>query len=557
MFARVSTVGDVLDRQAASTDTIALVMPGGVRLSYPELGAASDRFAASLLGLGVQPGDRVGILMHNCLDFVLALFATAKIGAISVPINGRFKVTEADYVVGHADLAVLLTGADANGTDYPALISEVLWGGSHSDPAAGTGVPGLSHVVSFAGARPGFLDRAAFDAAGNDIPISAVKERQSRVRVRDVAVMMYTSGTTARPKGCLLTHEALTRTSEMLAITRYGLQPGEALWDPLPLFHCGGIGPMLGTFSQGGTFCHAGHFDAKDAIETIEREGCVALNPAFESFWLPIVEHPDFAAADFSRVRVIQNGVATPERMARFEAAMPWAKQVTSYGSTELSSSLAMGLMADPLETRASTLGPVIEGMEVKIVDPATGEALPNGVAGELLVRGYACFSGYYKDPVQTAEVLDTDGFFHTGDRVTKRDDGYLVFGGRLKDMLKIGGENVAALELEDYLIRLPGVRIAQVVGVADDRYGEVAAAFIEKVEGSAISETDVIRFCVGQIAAFKVPRYVRFVTEWPMSGTKIKKFELRETLALELLAAGITEAPRVERLMHDRKGDN
>jgi len=231
--------------------------------------------------------------------------------------------------------------------------------------------------------------------------------------------------------------------------------------------------------------------------------------------------------------------------MEIFQDQMPWAKLVTSYGSTECATNLTMGLESDSRELRLATLGPVVDGMEIKIVDPATGAEVAPGVMGELCFRGYSCFEGYYKDPEQTAAVFDDEGYFHSGDRAAIDASGHLRYGGRLKDMLKVGGENVAALEIEGYLCTHPGIMAAQVVGVPDARYGEVPAVFVERVAGGDISADEVVDFCVGRIAGYKVPRYVRFVTEWPMSGTKIKKFELRDPLVAELTADGVPEAPK------------
>ena len=535
-------LGDIVDRQAAVNDSIALVMPGGVRLSYPELAKQSDDFAASLLGLGVEPGDHVGILMHNCLDFVLALIAIAKVGAVSVPINGRFKESEASYIIAHADLRVLLLNADAAGTDYPRLVHRVLHPqpGDAFEPVGET----LRHVVDFAERGLGFLTRAAFEEAGAAVPRESIRIRQQRVRVRDIGLLMYTSGTTSRPKGCLLTHESVSRHGANVAQSVFSLTSDDAFWDPLPLFHCGGIVPMFACFTIGAKYCHAGHFEAGEALRTIRDERCTVLYPAFEAIWMPILEHPEFADSDLSHVRVVQN-IATPERMMQFEERMPWAPQVTSYGATETASNLTLSHPDDPLEVRIHTLGRPIPGMEVKIVDPETGAELPDGEYGELCYRGYAAFEGYYKAPGVNTAVFDADGFFHSGDRAARRPDGNFVYGGRFKDMLKVGGENVAAIEIEDFLVQNPAVRVAQVVGVRDTHYGEVPAAFIELQPGSSATDADIIEFCIGRMATYKVPRYVRFVTEWPMSGTKVKKFELQDVLTDELDRAGMHVAPR------------
>ncbi|MDR5699760.1 class I adenylate-forming enzyme family protein [Agromyces aerolatus] len=536
MTTRVSPVGDLVDIQASiRPEAKALVMPSE-SLTYAELARRSDHFARSLMGLGVGYGDRVGILMPNSVDYVLAILGAAKAGAVAVPINGRFKRAEAGYVLEHAELTVLLTGRGEGGTDFSDLVRQVIADGMPAET--------IGTVVDLSGGD-GFLGRAAFEAAADGVADDELRLAKARVRVRDVAILMYTSGTTAHPKGCLLTHEALTRQGENVARQRFGLQPEEGHWNPLPLFHCGGIVPMLGCFAVGAKYCHAGHFDPKQAIETIQREHCTVLYPAFEAIWLPILEHPDFDPETFRHVRVILS-IATPERMAQYEAILPWAPQITSYGSTEGATNLTVSLPDDSAEVRHNTLGKPIEGLEIRIVDPETGEILGPDQMGELCFRGYSCFDGYFKDPVTTEAHFDEDGYFHTGDRALIRADGNLVFGGRLKDMFKVGGENVPAIEVEDFLIRHPAVRVAQVVAVADGKYGEVGAAFIQLVEGAALSEQELIGFCLDQIATYKVPRYVRFVSDWPMSGTKVKKFELRERLQAELDAAGVHTAPAV-----------
>ncbi|TDV56231.1 AMP-binding protein [Actinophytocola oryzae] len=535
MWIQVTTIGDLLDARAETSTRDALVMPEA-RLTYPELSSASDRFAAALVGLGVRAGDKVAILMPNSVDYVCALLGIVKLGAVAVPINGRFKVHECGHVVEHSDATVLLVAADPHGTDYAALVGDVL---------AELGDRGPRTVVGLTGDTPGFLSRADFEAAAESVDVAEVKRLQARVRVRDTALLMYTSGTTARPKGCLLTHEALVRQATMVAHTRFELTETDAFWDPLPLFHCGGIVPMLGCFSAGATYCHAGHFEPAGALKMIAEEHCTVLYPAFETIWLAVLDHPDFASTDLSAVRLLQN-ICTPERLAQFEARMPWARQVSSYGSTECATNLTLPLASDPYEVRMRTLGRPVEGMEIRIVDPETGADLGEGVMGELCFRGYSAFDGYYKDPEQTALTIDAQHWVHTGDRAMTDAQGNLVYGGRIKDMLKVGGENVAAIEVEDYLARHPGVGIVQVVPAPDERYGEVPTAFIQLSPGATLTEQDVVDYCLGSIATYKVPRYVRFVTEWPMSGTKIQKFVLRDRIAAELAASGITEAPRL-----------
>ena len=329
-----------------------------------------------------------------------------------------------------------------------------------------------------------------------------------------------------------------------MARTRFLMTEQDAFWDPLPLFHCGGIVPMFGCFAVGAKYCHAGYFEPATALRTIQDERCTVLYPAFETIWRAVLDHPEFASTDLSAVRLLQN-IATPERLAQYERAMPWAHQVTSYGSTECATNLTLPLPDDPYDVRIQTLGRPVEGMEVRIVDPETGVELGPGEMGELCWRGYSSFEGYYKDEETTARSFDAEGWFHSGDRASVDADGNLRYGGRLKDMLKVGGENVAAIEIEGFLVRHPAIAIAQVVGVPDARYDEVPAAFIQLAPGARLTENELLDFCLGAIATYKVPRYVRFVADWPMSGTKVQKFVLRERLEAELAEAGITEAPK------------
>jgi fatty-acyl-CoA synthase len=546
MWINVTTIGDLVDQQAGATARDAVVFPGA-RVTYPELRDLTDRWARALVALGVGPREKVGILSPNRLEYVAALIAIAKLGAVAVPINGRFKTHELTHVVSHADLRVLIVASDPAGTDYLELVRSVFPTLDEQDAMALAlpEAPLLRQIVSLDGARPGLLGGAAFLAGADAVDVEAVKAYQRRVRVRDVALLMYTSGTTARPKGCLLTHEAVVRQATAVARTRFLLTADDAFWDPLPLFHCGGIVPMLGCFTVGAKYVHAGHFEPGQALRALEQERCTVGYPAFETIWNAVLNHPDFEQADLSRLRLLQN-ICTPERLAQYEARMPWAVQVSSYGSTECATNLTLPLPGDPYDVRMNTLGTPVEGMEIKIVDPETGDERPAGVVGELCFRGYSQFEGYYKDPEQTAATIDAGGWFHTGDLGKVDDGGRLSYAGRLKDMLKVGGENVAAIEIEDFLARHPAIDIVQVVGAPDARYLEVPAAFVQVKPGADVTAEEVIAFAVGEIASYKVPRYVRFVSEWPMSGTKIQKFVLRDRIERELDGLGLTEAPRI-----------
>jgi fatty-acyl-CoA synthase len=294
------------------------------------------------------------------------------------------------------------------------------------------------------------------------------------------------------------------------------------------------------------TLVHVGaHFDPGVGVAPLEDERCTIAFPAFETVWLPVLNHPRFAQADLSSLRRIIN-VGTPGSLRVMQEKLPAVPQISSFGGTEYGGFNAIGRPEDPLEARLTTCGVPFPGVELRIVDPETGADLPAGRDGEILMRGEMRFVRYHDDPAQTALAIDGDGWFHSGDVGRMDAEGRISFVGRIKDMLKVGGENVAAAEVETYLLTHPDVEIAQVVSAPDARYTEVPAAFVQLRAGAGTTEQELIGYCLGRIATFKVPRYVRFVDEWPMSGTKIQKFKLRERIAAELREAGITEAPKL-----------
>jgi fatty-acyl-CoA synthase len=372
-----------------------------------------------------------------------------------------------------------------------------------------------------------------------------VRQAERAVTAADPILMLYTSGTTSRPRGCLHSHASLVAEGEAVA-ERLGLRPDDRFWAPLPMFHCGGFDVAIAALAGRCGMVHVGTFDAGRALRQLEEERCTIGFPAFETIWVPVLEHPDFAAADLSALRLVIN-VGAPERMRAMQAKVPQAVQISCLGMTESFGFCCMGSPDDPAEVRATTSGVPLPHMEAAVVDPTTGLTVPAGEPGEFRFRGTSRLMRYHRDPELTAERIDDDGWFASGDLVVADEAGRLRFLSRMKDMLKVGGENVAAAELEGFLCEHPAVGIVQVVGAPDARYGEVAAAFVQLKTGASTTEDELIAFCVGRIATFKVPRYVRFLTaeEWPMSGTKVQKFRLKQRLADELERLGITEAPR------------
>jgi fatty-acyl-CoA synthase len=547
-YIEATTLGDLLDRQAARSDRELLVFPEE-RVRYRQLAAEAATAARALRALGVGPGDKVGLMLPASVDFMAALFGAAKLGALPVPINLRFKEVELSHVVRDGDLRVLLTSdRGREGAAFADLLRQVLPRLPDQDPrdVRLDEAPELRRVVLLGDPAPGFLAEAAFREGAETVDPDEVDRLQERVRIADVAMIMYTSGTEARPKGAMLTHEGLTRQAHLIARTRYGLGPEDRFWTPLPMFHIGGTIAMLACVSAGCTYCHVGWMDGGRALDQLERERCTVAFPAFDLLWLPVLDHPRFPKADLSALRLVQAS-GPPDVARRMQARLPRAVQIAGSGMTENSSYTSLGRPDDDEEARLRTHGHPVAGVELRCVDPETGRDLPPGERGELLVRGFARFAGYYKDEERTRAVIDPDGWFHTGDLCVIDAEGRHTFVGRVKDMLKVGGENVAAAEVEDLLSRHPSVALVQVVGAPDARYGEVPCAYVQLAPGATASEDELIGFCLGRIATFKVPRYVRFVEEWPTSGTKIRKVELRERIARELEERGITEAPKVE----------
>jgi fatty-acyl-CoA synthase/long-chain acyl-CoA synthetase len=538
----VTTIGDLLLNAADRyPDTPALVFPDR-SLTYSQLAQGALRRAQGLQALGVRPGDHVGILMHTCAEFVETLFAIAFCGGVIVPINARYKAAELGYVIENGDLVtVVTTDAVADSVDFVERLNGALKDlARNRDPRQlkVAAAPKLRNLILLGRSTPpGFVTEAQFDAAAKSHDVLEVHRTRMRVRVRDIGLMLYTSGTTANPKGCLITHEAIVRNSIALGRHRYRLTHDDRMWSPLPMFHIAAVLPMLAIFDVGGSYLTMGYFDAGVALRMLEQHRVTALYPSFVTIMQGLIYHPDFNDTDLSSVKLMNSNFAVqPPGVAEpIMQAMPQALQVGSFGMTEAAGTVCTGAWDEPEARRITRLGRPLPGLEVRIVNPETAADVRNGLRGEVLVRGYSLFEGYFKDAEKTAQALDADGWFHTGDIGSIDDDGTIMFHGRFKDMLKVGGENVAAAEIEGLLGRHPSVKLAQVVGIPDPKYVEVPAAFVELKPGEKATERDLIDFCRREISGFKVPRAVRFVTEWPMSSSKIQKFRLRDALLVEL----------------------
>lgn len=537
-WTEVSPLGDLLVKSASrSPDRDALVFPES-RATYSQLLEGAMRVARGLLAQGVQPGEHVGLLASNSVDFVRAFFGIALMGAVVVPLNVRHKSTELAYIVRNADLVAVLTEADEDAhVNFAALLCDALPG--LADTPAGADIalpqaPMLRRVVLLRGAaRPGCMAPQAFASAAESVAVSRVQALGKRVSLRDTAIIIYTSGTTANPKGCMLSHEALSRGPVERAQFRLACGGNDVHWGAGPLFHIGSLGPAIGAWGAGMTYTTDLYYDAPRALALIRDGKATTIWPWFPAIVLGLMEQPGFDAASLphlKRIVLIAAGALVERVQARFSGA----EIIQGCGMTETAGIFGLSAPDDSAKARANTQGKVYPGMQVRLVDPQTGEESRPGEVGEIWVRGYCVMSGYYKDPEKTVATLDAEGWLHTGDLYVGTEDGDLVFNGRLKDMLKVGGENVAVVEVESYLSQHPAVRIAEVVGKPDARLDEVPIAFIELHEGAELTAEQLIDFCRGRIANYKVPREVHFVApgDWPMSLTKIDKRGLRLRLS-------------------------
>lgn len=540
-----TTLGDMLLKAwDKAPQKEALVFPEG-RKSYDEIVSAVFAKARGLVALGVKPGDHVGILLPSGIDFVETLFAASMCGAVSVLMNARYKAPEMAYVAENADLTAIVTNdLQDEHVDFIGRLCDALPDLASSVDAEALSLaatPRLRRIVLLGTTRrPGFVDQARFEEAAATVDMAEIHRRRLGVRVRDTAMILYTSGTSANPKGCLLSHEAVTREASNLARNRWAFNEDERSWSPLPLFHVAAMLAMLGAVDVGGTFIGQPHFDAGESLRQIAAEKVTMMFLPFVTFHQAMIAHPDWATTDMSSVRLQNSCFAfMPDRVSQtYRTKAPNMLQVGTFGMTEATGIVSTGGYEMDPEMGFQRLGYPLAGVDVRIVDEE-GNDLPSGARGEVLIRGYNLFDGYYKDPQKTAEALDPDGWYHSGDIGSLDENGHIMFHGRFKDMLKVGGENVAAAEVEAVLATHPAVRLAQVIGIPDERLAEIPAAYVELSGEAETSPEELIAYTKARLASFKVPRHVRFIDEWPMSASKIQKYKLRLQLMQEL---GLTD---------------
>ena len=513
------------------------------RYTYAALRQASDQLASALLGLGLAQGDRVGIWSHNNAEWVLMQLATAKVGLVLVNINPAYRVSELQYALNTVACKALVTMARFKTSDYLGMLRELapeLAGAA--GPLQAARLPSLRHVVWIdaphdTAEEPG-AQRFSTLLASGDAADPRVAAIGATLSAHDPINIQFTSGTTGFPKGATLTHRNILNNGFFIGECMR-LTSADRLCIPVPLYHC--FGMVLGNLAcltHGATIVYPNDgFDPLTVLQTVQDERCTGLH-GVPTMFIAELDHPRFAEFDLSTLRTgIMAGSPCPvEVMKRVVESMHLREITIAYGMTETSPVSCQSSVDTPLAKRVSTVGQVQPHLEVKVIAPESGATVPPGTAGELCTRGYSVMHGYWQDPAKTAEAIDAEGWMHTGDLATMDAEGYVNIVGRIKDMVIRGGENLYPREIEEFLYRHPGVQDVQVVGVPDAKYGEELCAWVIAKPGVAVDEQALRDFCKGQIAHYKVPRYIRFVPEFPMTVTgKVQKFRMREQMVAEL----------------------
>jgi fatty-acyl-CoA synthase len=536
------TIGSYFDKIAElhSTNSALIVRHQGINWTYGELQAQVNRLAMGLIHLGIEPGDRVGIWGPNSSEWVLVQLATAKIGAIMVCINPAYRLYELEYALNKVECKTLITDVSFKTSDYLGMINTLApeLESSHPGQLEAKKLPYLKHVIRMGSDNtPGMYNFDAVCAAGTDDDQVTMDALQGRLQPDDAINIQFTSGTTGNPKGATLSHCNILNNGFLTGLAMQ-LGPEDKLCIPVPLYHCFGmVLSVLACVSHGATMVFPGPaFDPEETLRSVEAEGCTALH-GVPTMFITELDHQRFSDYDLSTLRTgIMAGAPCPvEVMKRVLSEMHMDDILIAYGQTELSPINNMTLPNDTLERRTETVGRAMPWVEIKVVDEA-GRVVPVGQKGEICTRGYSVMQGYWNDEERTAETIDSAGWLHSGDIATMDEAGYVRIVGRIKDMIIRGGENIYPREVEEFLYQHPAISEVQVFGVPDEKMGEEVCAWIQLNDGFDLSDEDVKAYCRDQITHFKIPRHIRFVTEYPMTVTgKIQKFVMRDEMLTQL----------------------
>jgi len=525
------TLGSLPERAARRWGAREALAFQGKRWTFAEIAARVDEAAKGLLELGIAPGDKVALWMVNRPEWIDAMFAIMKIGAVLVPVNTRFRTEDMAYVLAQSDAAAVILAERSGPIDYLAMMRAVVPAlGTRPDPR----FPHLRHVVTLdatGGVRgePSGVPLQQVLERGRRVSDADLAERADRVDPEQDAFIFYTSGTTGFPKGAVHNHRMVRNTWDHG--DRMGVTVNDVILMYLPLFHAFGFieGPLM-SMIRGAREVLTETFDPHECLDLLASERATIIH-GFDTHYQALLDAQAQKPRDVSSVRtgICGTGMSSSIAIAR-RARQTFGNLMTGFGMSEVGIGVTFSFLDSTEEQCVEANGYPGAGYELRIVDPATGAEQPTAVPGEILVRGYMVMRGYYNKPEETARAIDADGWFHTGDMGVMRPDGHMRFLGRYKDMLKIGGENVDPMEVEAFLMSHPAIAAAAVVGLPDARLAEVAVAFVQRAPGATLAEHDVKEHCRGRVASFKIPRHVMFVEELPMTSTgKVQKVKLRE----------------------------
>ena len=540
------TLGDWLEYWAETTPDKEYIVYSDrdLRFTWKQFDERVNSLAKGLLAIGLNKGDHLGIWATNVPDWLTFLYATAKIGAVLVTVNTNYKQHELEYLVENSDMHTLCIIDGVFDSDYVSMVHEMLpeLKNSQRGHINSARFPRLKNVVYIGQEKHrGMYNTEELLLLGRHIDNQRLLDIKKTISCHDVVNMQYTSGTTGFPKGVMLSHYNIANngyfTGENMAFT-----PDDKLCICVPLFHCFGV--VLATMNcltHGSTQVMVERFDSLVVLASIHKERCTAVY-GVPTMFIAELNHPMFSLFDMSSLRTgIMAGALCPVELMRQVSEKMFMRITSVYGLTETSPGMTQTRIGDSFDVRCNTVGSEYPFVEVRVIDPETGEECPVGVQGEICCRGFNVMKGYYKNEAATAEVIDQNGFLHSGDLGVKDEDGNYRITGRIKDMIIRGGENIYPREIEEFLYHLEGVKDVQVAGITSKKYGEEVGAFIILQDGAALTPEDVQDFCRGKISRHKIPKYVLFVEEFPLTGSgKIQKYKLRDLGVEMLMAQGV-----------------
>lgn len=536
------TLGGMLEKWAVKTPNSDFVVypDRGLRFSYGDFNKRVDKLAKGLIKIGVKPGDKVGIWANNVPDWVTFMFATAKVGGILVTINTNYKLAELEFLVKDADLSTLCIIDTYRDSDYVCMVHELIpeLRTSERGHLNSEKFPLLKNLI-FIGPEKhrGMYNTPELLLLGDNIADEVLTDISSKVGCHDVVNMQYTSGTTGFPKGVMLSHHNILNNGYFVGQNMHFTNLDRVM-TPVPLFHCFGcVLSLCAVVSHGAAVVLTEDFDPLRVLAGVEKEKCTAIY-GVPTMFISELNHPMFSMFDLSSLRTgIMAGSLCPVEIMKEVMTKMHAKDIIIvYGLTESSPGMTTTRVFDSPEVRATTVGTNLPGVEIKIVNPDTGLECGVEEQGEICCRGFNVMKGYYNNPEATAKAIDKDGWLHSGDLAVKTEDGFYRITGRIKDMIIRGGENVYPREIENFIYKIPQVEVVEVVGIPDERYGEVVGAFIKLKDGKVLSQEEVQEFCRGQIARYKIPKHVFFVEDYPKTASgKVQKYKLRE-MSVELI---------------------